>query len=120
MVTTVHQEPHVALGFDATLVWHDDAPVATDATWLVRHAGRTVRAHFAAIARAEGRPAFGRAAREATMRARIRLHAPLWVGDVACCRDALAFLVIDETTQRTVAHGTIDTDAHARPPVRDG
>jgi len=120
MATTVHHEPRVALGFDATLVWHDDEPIATEATWLVRHGERTVRAHFAAIARTESLAGFGRTARDAPMRARIRLHAPLRVGDDARRRDDRSFLVIDEATQRTVAHGTIDTGEHTRPPVGDG
>jgi len=120
MATTVHRDSRVALGFDATLVWHDEAPIATEATWLVRHGEHTVRAHFAAIARAQSLAAFGRTSRDAPMRARIRLHAPLRVGDDARCRDDRSFLVIDEATQRTVAHGTIDTGEHAHPPVGDG
>ena len=121
MATTVHREPRVALGFDATLVWHDDAPIATEATWLVRHGG----AHGARPLRrdrARTKPCRFRtdAARDAPMRARIRLHAPLRVGDDARCRDDRSFVVIDEATQRTVAHGTIDTGEHAHPPVGDG
>ena len=38
---------------DATLVWLDDAPLATASTWLVALGERTVRAHFAAMARAD-------------------------------------------------------------------
>ncbi|MEO8487775.1 MAG: hypothetical protein ABI585_15725 [Betaproteobacteria bacterium] len=96
------------LRFEATMLWLDEVPLATDATWLVRHDGRTVRAHFAAIAPAgadDEYDALAQVAQHTWIRAHIRLHAPLAVG--AERRDVPTFVVIDESTHRAVAAGTI-------------
>lgn len=82
--------------FDATLVWLDDEPPATSATWLVAIGGRVVRGHFVGIER----PARGPASPGA-LRARLRLHEPLAPGT----RD---FVVLDASTRREVGAGTID------------
>ena len=105
--------PRLARSIDATLVWLDDAPLATSATWLVELGTRTVRAHFAAIARADGAASPpigtpGHVEKHAVIRARLKLHEPLAV-EVPACTDALLTLtVVDAATQRTVAAGSID------------
>lgn len=83
--------------FDATLVWLDDVPPATSATWLVGFGARTVRGHFVGIERRAGGAWTGRA----TLRARMRLHEPL-------APESREFVVLDATTLREVGAGTID------------
>lgn len=83
--------------FDATLVWLDDSPPATSATWLVGFGDRVVRGHFVGI---ERRAASAWSAR-GTLRARLRLHEPL-------APESRDFVVLDATTRREVGAGTID------------
>lgn len=101
--------PRLVRSIDATLVWLDDAPLATDATWLVELGARTVRAHFAAIARADGFAATGTAVtKNALIRARLTLHETLAVDEPASSSASITFVVVDAATHRAVAAGTVD------------
>lgn len=101
--------PRLVRSVDVTLVWLDDTPLATDATWLVELGSRTVRAHFSAVARADeiAAPLLGaaeRVAKDATIRARLTLHAPLALDGPA----SATLVVVDAATHRAVAAGTLD------------
>jgi sulfate adenylyltransferase subunit 1 (EFTu-like GTPase family) len=98
---------------DATLVWLDDAPLATASTWLVALGERTVRAHFAAMARADDLAsplvdASDRVPKHAWTRVRLTLHEPLALEAGASSAGPLTFVVVDDATHRAVAAGTVD------------
>jgi len=104
--------PRLSRSIDTTLVWLGDAPLATAETWLVEVGTRTVRAHFAAIAHADGDAAShgssGEVEKHAVIRARLRLHEPVAVGTSATIDELHTLVVVDAATQRAVAAGSID------------
>jgi sulfate adenylyltransferase subunit 1 (EFTu-like GTPase family) len=114
LLAAAHSPPRISRELAANLVWFDDEPLATAATYLVKHGARTVRAHFAAIERgvdiATLKPAAAPAevAMNALVHARLKLHEPLAFDPFTPFRATGAFIVIDESTFRTVAAGTIE------------
>jgi sulfate adenylyltransferase large subunit len=105
--------PRLARDIDAEVCWFDGEPLAAGRPYLVKHGGITVRARFTALEhridvdtlRLVERPES--LAMNDIARVRITTQRPLAFDAYRENRVTGAFIVIDETSNRTVAAGTI-------------
>jgi len=105
--------PKVSQDIDAEVCWFDSDPLVASRPYLVKHGAATVRARFAALEhridvdtlRLVDQPES--LAMNDIARVRLRTQRPLPVDAYRCNRVTGAFIVIDETTNRTVAAGTV-------------
>jgi bifunctional enzyme CysN/CysC len=105
--------PRLAREIDAEVCWFDGEPLAAGRPYLIKHGGTTVRARFTALEyridvdtlRPVQRPES--LAMNDIARVRITAQRPLAFDAYCDNRVTGAFIVIDETTNRTVAAGTI-------------
>src|SRR5207244_6092 len=105
--------PNVSRSVDATLCWLGDAPLDRQRTLLIRHTTREVRAR---IERIEHRwnvstqvrePAPGTLARNDIGRVSLATAQPLFADRYGDNRATGSFIVIDESTNNTVAAGMV-------------
>jgi sulfate adenylyltransferase subunit 1 len=105
--------PKVGQDIDAEVCWFDSEPLVASRPYIVKHGGATVRARFAALEhridvdtlRLVDQPES--LAMNDIARVRLRTQRPLAVDAYRRNRVTGAFIVIDETTNRTVAAGTV-------------
>jgi sulfate adenylyltransferase subunit 1 len=105
--------PAVSQDIAAEVCWFDAEPLVPSRPYLVKHGGATVRAKFAALEhridvdtlRLVDQP--DSLAMNDIARVRLRTQKPLAVDAYRRNRTTGAFIVIDESTNRTVAGGTI-------------
>jgi sulfate adenylyltransferase subunit 1 (EFTu-like GTPase family) len=105
--------PTVCQDIDAEVCWFDGEPLVASRLYLIKHGAATVRARFAQLEhridvntlRLLDRP--GSLAMNDIARVRLRTQRPLAVDAYRRNRVTGAFIVIDETTNRTVAAGTV-------------
>jgi sulfate adenylyltransferase subunit 1 len=105
--------PTVSQDIDAEVCWFDSDPLVASRPYLIKHGGATVRARFAALEhridvdtlRLVDRPES--LAMNDIARVRLRTQRPLALDAYRRNRVTGAFIVIDETTNRTVAAGTV-------------
>ena len=106
------EAPEPTRKIDAMLCWLSERPLATGRRYLVRHTTREVRATIAEIAyrvdlaELAERPAAALAMNDIA-RVSLRLAHPIAADRYADGRATGAFIVIDETTNDTVAAGMI-------------
>ena len=106
--------PRVAQALDATLVWLAAEPLVKGGRYLLKSAARTVRAKVAAVReridvqtlRAE--PATGRVVLNDIVRVTLSAQQPLAADAYRENRGTGAFILIDETTNQTIAAGMIE------------
>jgi sulfate adenylyltransferase subunit 1 len=105
--------PRLGRDIDAEVCWFDGEPLAAGRPYLIKHGGTTVRVRFAALEhridvdtlRPVERPES--LAMNDIARVRITAQRPLAFDAYRDNRVTGAFIVIDESTNRTVAAGTI-------------
>jgi sulfate adenylyltransferase large subunit len=96
----------------ATLCWLGDAPAEPGGRYLLKHASRTVRARLDAVEHrldvtTLGHASAGRLELNDIARVRVRLGEPIAADPYATSRATGAFILIDETTNDTVAAGMV-------------
>jgi len=105
--------PPVARTVDATLCWLADAPLDPQRRYLLRHTTREVRAavsridHLWNVSTQSAEPAPPRLARNDIGRVALALAQPVFADLYADNRATGSFILIDETTNDTVAAGMV-------------
>jgi sulfate adenylyltransferase subunit 1 (EFTu-like GTPase family) len=105
--------PRLGREIDAEVCWFDGEPLAAGRPYLIKHGGTTVRARFAALEHRIDVDTLRPVQRPESLAmndiARVRITAQRPLAFDAYCDNRVtgAFIVIDETTNRTVAAGTI-------------
>jgi sulfate adenylyltransferase subunit 1 len=105
--------PQLVRDIDAEVCWFDREPLLPSCTYLVKHGGATVRARFVALEHRIDVDTLQLVDRPESLamndiaRVRLRTQRPLAVDAYRRNRVTGAFIVIDETTNRTVAAGTV-------------
>jgi sulfate adenylyltransferase subunit 1 len=105
--------PRLSQDIDAEVCWFDTEPLLASRPYLIKHGGATVRARFAALEHRIDVDSLQLVERPESLamndiaRVRLRTQRPLAVDPYRQNRVTGAFIVIDETTNRTVAAGTI-------------
>jgi sulfate adenylyltransferase subunit 1 (EFTu-like GTPase family) len=113
MLVAAADAPRLAQDIDAEVCWFDAEPLVPSRPYLIKHGGASVRARFAALEhridvdtlRLIDQPES--LAMNDIARVRLRTQRPLAVDAYRRNRVTGAFIVIDESTNRTVAAGTI-------------
>jgi sulfate adenylyltransferase subunit 1 len=115
MIVKSDDLPRVAKSFAARICWFDAQPLDLSRKYLVKHTTRTVRALVVGISykvdvnTLERHPAASLALNEIA-RVSIRTQQPLFVDPYAVNHATGSFILIDETTNNTVAAGMIEAD----------
>jgi sulfate adenylyltransferase subunit 1 len=115
MIVKSDDLPRVAKNFAARICWFDAQPLDLSRKYLVKHTTRTVRAMVAGVSykvdvnTLERHPAASLALNEIA-RVSIRTQQPLFVDPYAVNHATGSFILIDETTNNTVAAGMIEAD----------
>ncbi len=113
MLADPEQAPTVARELEATVCWMAEKPLEPRAKLAIKHTTRTVRAivdelvSVVDIHTLEDQPGPERLELNDIARVRLRLSEPLAVDAYADNRSTGAFILIDETTNDTVAAGMI-------------
>ena len=113
MLADVIRPPHTAKAFEAKLCWLAGEPLAPQGRYLLRHTTRTVKAKFASINYRVDVDSLEKQAINGAVRMNDIVHAalvvqqPVFVDPYAVDRATGAFILIDETTNQTVAAGMI-------------
>ncbi len=100
--------------FEAKLCWLAGEPLAPQGRYLLKQTSRTVKAKFAAIHYRVDVQTLDRTPIESEVRMNDIIHAalvvqqPLFVDSYALDRATGAFILVDETTNQTVAAGMIE------------
>jgi sulfate adenylyltransferase large subunit len=108
------QQPRAARALDATVCWLGAAPLVPGARLAIRHLASTVRARVVAIADRVDVNTLARVADPGLLamndvgRVTLMLQRPLAVDPYAHNRATGAFVLIDETTNQTVAAGLVE------------
>jgi sulfate adenylyltransferase subunit 1 len=114
MLANADQAPRVLNSFDATLCWLSEAPLVAQGRYLLKHTASTVKARIAAVHHRIDVQTLAKTPIEGEVRMNDILHAaivtqkPLFADAYATNRATGAFILIDETTNQTVAAGMID------------
>jgi sulfate adenylyltransferase subunit 1 len=114
MLVQAKGPPGVARALDATLCWLGDTPLDPQRTYLLHHTTREVRArvdridHLWNVATQVPEPAPARLARNDIGRVALTLAQPVFTDRYADNRATGSFILIDETTNNTVAAGMIE------------
>jgi sulfate adenylyltransferase subunit 1 (EFTu-like GTPase family) len=117
MLADPDDQPVAARELEATLCWMSDRPLQPGARLGVKHTTRNVRAIVEAIdgivdmSSLEEQPADAMALNDIGS-VRLRLSGPLMVDPYAANRVTGSFILVDESTNDTVAAGMVRT-AHA-------
>lgn len=113
MICRVNNQPTVTQDIDAMICWMDDAPMAVGHKYAIKHTTRTVRALVKEIQYELDINSLHRTTDVSVLginaigRVRLRTTSPLLVDAYRRNRQTGAFIVIDETTNRTVGAGVI-------------
>ena len=113
LLASASAAPRLARDIDAEVCWFDGEPLATARPYLIKHGGTTVRARFTALEHRLDVDTLRLVERPESLvmndiaRVRITTQRPLAFDAYRDNRVTGAFIVIDETTNRTVAAGTI-------------
>jgi sulfate adenylyltransferase large subunit len=105
--------PQVSQDIDAEVCWFDSESLVASRPYLVKHGAATVRARFASLERRIDVDTLRLVDQPESLamndiaRVRLRMQRPLAVDAYRRNRVTGAFIVIDETTNRTVAAGTV-------------
>jgi len=116
MIVKSDDLPRVAKNFTARICWFDALPLDLSRKYLVKHTTRTVKArvmgilHKVDVNTLERHPAASLTLNEIA-RVSIQTQQPLFVDPYALNRTTGSFILIDETTNNTVAAGMIEADA---------
>jgi sulfate adenylyltransferase subunit 1 len=114
MIAEAARPPRSARAFEATLCWLSAEPLAARGGYLLKHTTRTVKAKFASISYCIDVNTLARRPVERDVRmnevfhAALRVQQPVFVDSYASGRPTGAFILIDETTNQTVAAGMIE------------
>ena len=114
MIVDADRRPRPAKAFEAKLCWLAAEPLAAQGRYLLRHTTRTVKARIAAInyrvdvQTLEHRPLEGEVRMNDIVHATLAVQQPVFVDPYAAGRATGAFILIDETTNQTVAAGMIE------------
>ena len=114
MLVDVARQPRAARAFEAKLCWLADEPLAPQGRYLLRHGTRTVKARFASINYRVDVHTLGKEPLAGSVRMNDIVHAallvqqPVFVDSYAVDRATGAFILIDESTNHTVAAGMIE------------
>ncbi len=113
LIAGLEQAPREARSLDATLVWLDAEPMRQNARYLVQQASRRtlgrvqeVLARLSVHTLEEQPPAAAVQVND-IVRSRIVLQTPLFIDGYDTVRSTGSFILIDETTNRTVAAGML-------------
>jgi len=113
IIVDVAAAPREARALEATLVWLDADPMRPGARYLVQQGSRRTAGRVQQVTSRcdvhtlEERPADGPVGVNDIVRARLSLQSPLFVDSYDAVRATGAFILIDETTNRTVAAGMV-------------
>ena len=105
--------PRLSQDIEAEVCWFDPEPLVVARPYLIKHGGATVPARFAALDYRIDVDSLERVERPDALamndiaRVRLRTQRPLAVDQYRSNRVTGAFIVIDQTTNRTVAAGTV-------------
>jgi sulfate adenylyltransferase subunit 1 len=114
MIVDAHRVPRPVRAFEAKLCWLAAEPLAPQGRYLLRHTTRTVKAKIAAIRYRVDVQTLERSAPEGGVQMNDIVHAALvtqqsvFADSYAVDRATGAFILIDETTNQTVAAGMIE------------
>jgi sulfate adenylyltransferase subunit 1 len=114
MIADAHRVPRPASSLQATLCWLSAEPLALQGRYLLRHTTRTVKARIQAIdyrvdvQTLDRKPAEGVIAMNDIARASLIVQQPVFVDSYIAGRATGAFILIDETTNQTVAAGMVE------------
>ena len=114
MIADAHRVPRPAGAFQATLCWLSGEPLAPQGRYLLRHTTRTVKAKFASIdyridvQSLDRQPLEGEVRMNDIFHASLVVQQPVFIDSYAASRATGAFILIDETTNQTVAAGMIE------------
>jgi sulfate adenylyltransferase subunit 1 len=113
MIVAAQQAPRADKNISAHLCWMDNEPLALSRRYLVKHTTRTVKAMFTDVAHRIDVASLGQLPADGTLRmndigsVNIKLQQPLVFDSYRDNRATGCFIVIDETTNHTVAAGMI-------------
>jgi sulfate adenylyltransferase subunit 1 len=113
LIAGIEQAPREARALEATLVWLDAEPMRAGARYLVQQASRrTLGRVQEVLARLdvhtlEEQPAAAAVQVNDIVRSRIVLQSPLFIDGYDTVRATGSFILIDESTNRTVAAGIL-------------
>jgi sulfate adenylyltransferase subunit 1 len=116
MIVRSDDLPRVTREFSARICWFDAQPLELARTYLIKHTTRTAKARVTSIDfhvdvnTLERRPADSLRLNDIA-RISIRTQQPLFVDDYATNRATGSFILIDETTNNTLAAGMIEGEA---------
>lgn len=111
LLADAEQPPRVSQVVDATLIWLSAQPLVEGGRYLLKHAARTVRAKLtAATERVDVQtlavlPAPGRIGLNDIVRVKLAVQQPVAIDAYEKNRAAGAFILIDESTNHTIAGG---------------
>jgi sulfate adenylyltransferase large subunit len=113
LIVGVEQGPREARALDATLVWLDAEPLRQGERYLVQQASRRAPGRVQevlarlSVHTLEEQPPAAEVHVNDIVRSRIVLQAPLFIDGYDTARATGSFILIDETTNRTVAAGML-------------
>ncbi len=113
MIVAAQQPPRSDKAVRAHLCWMDNEPLVMSRKYLVKHTTRTVKAMFTEVAHRIDVASLGQLPADGTLRmndigsVNIKLQQPLVFDSYRDNRATGSFIVIDETTNHTVAAGMI-------------
>ena len=114
MLVGLVRGPRAARAFEAKLCWLANEPLAPQGRYLLKHGTRLVKAKIAAINYRVDVQTLGRKPLDSEIRMNDIVHAalvvqqPVFADSYAVDRATGAFILIDETTNQTVAAGMIE------------
>ena len=114
LIVRTGETPALSAGLSATVCWLGEAALDPSRKYLLKHGTRTVKVmveqieHRIDIHSLESTPANGTLAANDIGRVRLMLHKPLAFDAYRTNRSTGSFILIDETTNNTVAAGMID------------
>ena len=114
MLVGLVRGPRAARAFEAKLCWLANEPLAPQGRYLLKHTTRNVKAKFASINYRVDVQTLGRKPLDSEIRMNDIVHAalvvqqPVFADSYAVDRATGAFILIDETTNQTVAAGMIE------------
>ena len=114
MLVGLVRPPRAARAFEAKLCWLANEPLSPQGRYLLKHTTRNVKAKFASINYRVDVQTLGRKPLDSEIRMNDIVHAalvvqqPVFVDSYAVDRATGAFILVDETTNQTVAAGMIE------------
>ena len=114
MLVGLARAPRSAKAFEAKLCWLAGEPLAPQGRYLLKHTTRSVKAKFASIdyrvdvQTLARKPLDGEVRMNDIVHASLVVQQPVFVDSSAVDRATGAFILVDETTNQTVAAGMIE------------